>query len=234
MYNVFIKNRGIFLLITIAILTIWLSFSNQLVLFIHPRYFTFTILLGIAGLVFAVISWILATRNKRTASQDTDKNKPKNYLYFVLTISAILLLTLFTPTSLSTTNVSVERVNSFTFNNDAVPTSDVSEWSVKNWSAILKNNLPFDEDAEISLQGFIVPIDKDNFYLTKYVLSCCAIDAQPVAIPVNKQNWADIAKEGEWVSIEAVFTEPTVEGYSNSLSPRQMDKINEPEEPYDY
>lgn len=234
MYKTLIKNRGIFLLITIAILTIWLFFNDKLVLFIHPRYFIFTVILGAIGLVFGVVSWIVFANNKKEKHEIDNKPKIKNYLYASLSFLVICILTLFTPTGLSTTNISVERVNNFTFNNEEVPNNDLSEWSVKNWSAILKNNLNFDETAEVTLKGFIVPIDKDNYYLTKYVLSCCAIDAQPVAVPVNQQDWQNIAQEGDWVNVKATFIEPTVEGYSKSLKPLNMEKINEPDNPYDY
>lgn len=236
MYKTLVKNRGIFLLITITILTIWLFLNNKLVLFIHPRYFIFTVILGAIGLAFAIISWISHINNSKIEEKNEidTKSKIKNYLYASLSFFIIAIFTLFTPTGLSTTNISTERVNNFTFNNEEVPKNDISEWSVKNWSAILKNNLNFDKTAEVTLKGFIVPIDKDNYYLTKYVLSCCAIDAQPVAVPVNKQDWQDIAQEGDWVNITATFTEPKTEGYSNSLKPLNMEKINEPNNPYDY
>jgi putative membrane protein len=252
------QQRGLFIIITVCIVTLWLFFTDKLVLFIHPRYFIFTAIFAAIGLVFAVIAMFSTYKTSKRdiektsspTSEETRKivsehtheheeevapNRVKIVLSVALTAAVIALLTLFTPTSLSTQNINLARVNNFTFGtSETVDTSTIDKLSVKNWSTVLSGNLPFDDKAEVNLSGFIVPIDDDNFFLTRYVLSCCAIDAQTIAVPVNVPDWKDTLEIGKWVQVEANFIEPTVTGYSHSLKPETLNVIPEPKEPYDY
>jgi putative membrane protein len=227
-------HRGLFIIITVCIVTLWLYFANKLVLFIHPRYFLFTAIFAAVGLLFSVAALLFIRKDPEEDHQDNEFSYVKKIGYLILTAGVISLFTLFTPTSLSTQNVNLARVNNFTFGTNETVNIDSNSLSVKNWSTVLSGNLPFDENKEVKLTGFIVPIDEDNFFLTRYVLSCCAIDAQPVAVPVNAPDWNKSLKEGDWVSVEGLFKTSTVNNYSHVLKPSTLKNIKEPKEPYDY
>jgi len=228
------QNRGLFIIIAVCVVTLWLYFSDKLVLFIHPRYFLFTALFAGTGLLLSVLALLFARKEVSDHEEEDNPSKAKLLVSLGLTGVVIAVLTLFTPTSLSTENVNLARVNNFTFGTNETIDTSAGNLSVKNWSTILSGSLPFDETKEVALTGFVIPIDQDNFYLARYVLSCCAIDAQPVAIPVNVHNWEDKLKAGDWVSVEGLFNTSTVDAYSHSLTPTTLEKTVEPKEPYDY
>lgn len=234
------NHRGLFIIMTVCLVTLWLYFADKLVLFIHPRYFLFTAIFAAAGLAFSIIALCINRTHDDHEEDPLDHkhqndSKIKNFAYLGITAVIILVFALFTPSSLSTQNVNLARVNNFTFGvNDNVDVSNIEQLTVKNWSTILSGNLAFNNEEAVSLTGFVVPIDKDNFFLTRYVLSCCAIDAQPVAVPIYAPNWEASNTEGDWVSVEGSFEEATVDGYSNSLVPSALKTIDEPDEPYDY
>ena len=228
------QNRGLFIIITVCVVTLWLYFSNKLVLFVHPRYFLFTALAAGIGLILSLAALFFNKTNSTENDEKDNSSRFKIFSYMSLTGLIIAVLALFTPTSLSTENVNLARVNNFTFGTNEIIDVDAGNLTVKNWSTILSSNLTFDETQEIALTGFLIPIDKDNFFLARYVLSCCAIDAQPVAIPVYSQNWGNETAEGDWISIKGKFSSSTVNSYSHSLVPNELQIIEEPKEPYDY
>jgi putative membrane protein len=225
------QNRGLFIIITVCVVTLWLYFSDKLVLFVHPRYFLFTAIAAGTGLILSVAALVL---NGRAPAENDDSSRIKIFSYLGLTGLVVAVLTLFTPTSLSTENINLARVNNFTFGTNETIDVNANDLTVKNWSTILSSNLSFDQTKEVSLTGFAIPIDDDNFFLARYVLSCCAIDAQPVAIPVHSPDWKDEVEEGDWVAVEGLFTSSTVDAYSSSLVPNELKIIEEPKDPYDY
>ena len=229
------QSRGLFIILTVCVVTLWLYFSDKLVLFIHPRYFLFTAFFAGIGLILSVIALLFAINED--GDHDDKESVPSRAKLFIslgLTGIVVAVLTLFTPASLSTENVNLARVNNFTFGTNETIDTDASNLSIKNWSTILSGSLPFDEAKKVALTGFVIPIDEDNFYLARYVLSCCAIDAQPVAIPVSMPQWEDKLKAGDWASVKGAFSTSTVDAYSHSLVPTALEKTVEPKEPYDY
>jgi uncharacterized membrane protein YcgQ (UPF0703/DUF1980 family) len=47
--------------------------------------------------------------------------------------------------------------------------------------------------------------DPDVFLLTRFVVTCCAVDAQPVSVPVYFPGWQDEFALDSWVTVEGGF-----------------------------
>jgi putative membrane protein len=48
--------RGVALMSVVVVATIWLAVSGQLILYIHPRYVVFTVIMAVVALVFVAAS----------------------------------------------------------------------------------------------------------------------------------------------------------------------------------
>lgn len=240
--------RGVAIIGTMAAVTLWLAYSGQLVLYIHPRYIVFTV--SMAGI--AVVASLLAVAGRRVHDDEHGAPPSRRERMLALTASGIagvftLGLVLLPPATLSTATAQQREVNA-TASDDAealaaATTADaatVASFTVREWSAILRQTSDLDFYADrpaTALLGFVVPDDDDPenlFYVSRFAVTCCAVDAQPLGVPVYLPGWAAQHPADTWVEISGSFgsnpsrvsTEPIV------LIPDSVDVVEQPREPY--
>ena len=61
--------RGVALIGIAVVATIWLAFGNELVLYIHPRYIVFTLIMGVLALAFVIASLLVRTHADDDAAE---------------------------------------------------------------------------------------------------------------------------------------------------------------------
>ncbi len=159
----------------------------------------------------------------------------------VLVAAAAIALLALPPASLSTgalTAGELDTTSSTTL--DDAPNlvgGDSANFNVKDWAALLRQGLTAGDLAGMNADtiGFVAPDpagDPDLFYLARYSITCCAVDAQPIAIPVESTRWADTVEEGGWVRVTGAFRDSTAAGASTVLGAASIEAIEEPAEPY--
>ena len=111
-------------------------------------------------------------------------------------------------------------------------------FSVREWAAILTqtSDPAFYAGKPAQVVGFVSedPDDPDQFYLTRFVVSCCSVDAQPVGVPVRLPGWRDSYGPEDWLAVSGQFVlnpsssspEPIV------LSPDAVEPTKQPDDPY--
>ena len=240
--------RGVVIIGTMAVVTLWLAYSGQLVLYIHPRYIVFTV--AMAGV--AVVLSLLAVAGRRDHDDEHGAPPPRRERMLALTAACIaglftLGMVVLPPATLSTATAQQREVNA-TASDDAAAlatatTADaatVATFTVREWSAILRqtSDLGFYADRPATdLLGFVVPDDEDPenlFYVSRFAVTCCAVDAQPLGVPVYLPGWEAQYPADTWVVLSGAFgsnpsrasTEPIV------LIPDTVEVVEQPREPY--
>ncbi len=103
---------------------------------------------------------------------------------------------------------------------------------------MLRQGGDFADGRSADLTGFVMasPDSPDMFYVARYVITCCAVDAQPAGVPVYSPGWQDTAKEGAWVHVSGTFSPNTVSASTAAytLTPAVLEPIDQPSDPYDY
>ena len=88
----------------------------------------------------------------------------------------------------------------------------------------------------IAMLGFVSPDpeSEDVFYVTRFVVTHCVIDAQPVGVPIYQPGWQDALQADDWVDVSGVFSaDPTTSGSHPVVQlPSQLDPVEAPEDPY--
>ncbi len=114
---------------------------------------------------------------------------------------------------------------------------DSTTFTVKDWSALLRSggaDTVAGQRADVT--GYVLDTGSgpDRFHLVRLLVSCCAVDAQPLGVPVALTGWADEVEPNQWLRIEGEFTaDPSVAGDEPAvLVPDQVEPIDEPAEPY--
>ena len=244
--------RGILLSLVGIVSIVWLALTNQLGLYIHPRYFVFTVIMCVAGAVFVVLAFAFPPAPDSEVSEHDSHSKPArgvwawasaNILLLAATTVALLVLP---PVMLTNATVAQRDINGSaarSAGNDSVILvgGDESSLTVKDWAGLLRQGA--DEvtlaGKTPTLIGFVTP-DLDDptnvFYVARFVVTCCAVDAQPIGVPVYLPGWQDQFDVDNWVSVTGAFIpNPSSDSFQAIvLSPSDISVTDQPAQPYVY
>ncbi|CCE76221.1 hypothetical protein VV38_11025 [Clavibacter nebraskensis] len=255
---------GLVLLAACIVSTLWLTITGRLGLYIHPRYFVFTGIMAVIGLVATVAGFALRPaeaaeehdHDHGSAALDDTAAVPARAsararvsrvaVAAVVTITVVAVLVL-PPRTLTQSTVTQRALNSSTVASDAAPdqellgTSDFSTLGVKDWSQLLAQTTDptFFTSKSVDITGFVSadPDDPDDvFYVTRFVVTCCAVDAQPVGVPVYQPGWRSTLQTDEWVRVTGPFaSNPSAKSRQPlAVMPQGVEQVDQPADPYVY
>lgn len=167
----------------------------------------------------------------------------------VVTIGVTVAMLVLPPTTLSARTAQQRSVDSATLSNATGSESavqllgsegvDTSEYGVKDWAALIRQTT--DTTAlvgkPVELSGFVVPGDDGSFTLTRFVISCCAVDAQPVGLGVvTGDGTGTVPDEGQWVTVRgALAANPDQSADARIVvKAAKITDIAQPEDPYEF
>jgi len=227
--------------------TIWLAASGRLTLYIHPRYTLFTVALAvIAGVV---VIGALATRPERD-QHDHDHGSPARSRpagarilawsrALILVVAAVVLIVMSPATLSSSTRQSRELVTTGqALDSDPPPLAggNSATFSVKDWATVLSqggSEAVLGKDIDVS--GYVLDEgDDDVFFVARLLVSCCAVDAQPVGVPVYRPGWRQELKVSSWVAVRGTFIEnPDPDSpQPAAVKVSALNEVSEPDQPY--
>lgn len=256
--------RGVVLGAVILVATLWLAWSNQLVLYIHPRYIVFTVIMSVIALVFVVASFVTkrpvhdqdhAHDHDHDAeivapdSRDPARKLPTILALVAFGLSAVFALSLVVipPSTLTSATVDQRAINSTGVGAevqsvDAASVASIeafSSFTVLDWASLLRqsSDANFYEGKPVDVVGFVTadPDDPENvFYVSRFIVTCCAVDAQPVGVPVYLPGWEDSVAIDQWVRVAGEFAPNPSRSSTQPIALRDstVTEVGEPDEPY--
>ena len=239
--------QGVTLCLVAVVATIWLGLSGQLGLYIHPRYFGFTLVMAVIGLFLVVAGFGLREKfeTPQTGRAGTAFTVLGVVLLGVISVATIVV----PPTTLTSATASQREMNSGGVAAEAsgdeaaalIGTGDFESLTVKEWVSLLKQSSDpqFYADKTAQITGFVSPDanDPENvFYVARFVVTCCAVDATPIGVPVYLPGWQATYEPDEWVQVtgrlavnpSARVTEPL------AIDPIEILTVDQPDDPYVY
>ena len=241
----FAGRHGVMLSLIGIIATLWLAVTGKLDLYIHPRYVPFTV-----AMTFIAASASLAGFLTAPAGEDhTDREKPRSRLRaagtLLLVSAAIIGLLLLPPTTLGSNAAKQRDLNvSGTLSKYQTSTlvdEDPATFNIRDWASLLRYS-PGDAyftKKTATITGFVTADNDDPaniFYVTRFVVTCCTVDAQPVGVPVRLPNWQKLYKPDSWITVSGHFTPnpgPS-SGPHLLLNSPQTAATTQPPQPYVY
>ncbi|RFA16866.1 TIGR03943 family protein [Subtercola boreus] len=249
-----------------VVATVWLGFAGQLGLYIHPRYYVFTLIMAAVAVVLIVGAFAVVPASDDDGHGHADAHDHDGHAHpstprrrrrfwmlagsaasLAVVAAAVATLLVVPPSTLTSSTVEQRSINSSsaTLGNTsaqaASTTDDTSAYTVKNWSLLMRQGVGLDYfggRAE-SITGFVTPDadDPDNvFFVARFVVTCCAVDAQPVGVAVYQPGWQSSYPVDSWVSVDGTFgADPSVlSAASIVLQPDRIAAIAQPSDPYVY
>lgn len=254
--------QGIVLSLIGIVATVWLGINGQLGLYIHPRYFIFTIVMAVlaAGCAVAACVWLPGATAATAATGDSDHDHDDAHgesgrpgrawaasIIGILTVvGAVLALLVLPPHTLTGATATQRSINAGVGPVSAAHAAplaggDSASFSVRDWAILIRQNPDSAYLREHSAQvtGFVLPSqeDPDNlFYVARFIITCCAVDAQPVGVPVYLPGWQSEFPPDSWVSVTGSFSANPAVGSLDAFAiiPDEIGAVDVPEQPYVY
>ena len=172
---------------------------------------------------------------------------------WLIVVYALVTLFIIPPSLLTTATVSQRGINTSiaapdTKLSDTVQLFDQRDYqnlTVKDWASLLTQTTDssFFKDKNVSLIGFVSPDTTDPtnmFYVSRFLITCCAVDAQPIGVLVYQPNWQQRLSSNDWVMIKGQFIKNPLSDQSSGadqpivLRPDVLTKVQAPKDPYVY
>ncbi|MDM7892092.1 TIGR03943 family putative permease subunit [Curtobacterium caseinilyticum] len=165
------------------------------------------------------------------------------------TVGVTVAMLVLPPTTLSARTAQQRSVDTPTLSN-ATGTQDVallgsagvdtSQYGVKDWAALIRQTT--DTTAlvgkPVELTGFVVPGADGSFTLTRFVISCCAVDAQPVGLGVVTEGASgDATPDADrWVRVTGKLAANPDQSADARIVIRaaSVRVVDQPRDPYEY
>lgn len=264
------------LTLVVGVATLWLAATGQLILYIHPRYVVFTVIMIAIGMVLSVgVLALSPARERDDHDHDHDHEagahdgpdhgagplrprRPRRGRAAtrgilvgagaVVTVAIAVALVALPPATLTSATAGQRDVNSSTAALDRTSVEDATgasdetyaSFSILDWAGLLRQttDLSFYQGKTADLVGFVVPAgdDPDVFYVSRFIITCCAVDAQPVGVPVYLPDWQETVEADDWIDVSGGF-EANRSGSSSdpiALVPDALEKVGQPSDPYLY
>lgn len=222
---------------------IWLFTSGGLNVYIHPRYHSFTLIMAVlaAGFTLSDLCWQLwhYDRKRTHITQSRSLGRPR--LLSIITIAIILLGISLPPPSLSLQSTEQRAAQM-----DAAPPTETSDCTAPETSGtgqtLLYRWLTAARSCHdpqlligtpLVMIGFITkhPTDANSFYLTRFVVSCCAVDATPLHVRLISPKWQERYAIGQWVRVQG---EAAQHPDGSLVVQGQLQPIEPPKAPYEF
>lgn len=230
------------------LLRYWLT--GQLSLLIHPNYFILVFLTSLILLALGIIKiWLLLKTYQGEIEDNQDDLQhitvlPKNWGSGLLVITA--LVGLFIQPQVLTSQMALQRGIS-----DSLPVTRIETQSFRanikpqdktllDWIRTL-NAYP-EPDAytgqPVNLTGFVVHKDSlpENYLMiNRFVLTCCAVDAYPIGLPVKLDQPREFYPPDTWLEITGNMITETLNGKRQLvIQAKSIKTIPTPKDPYSY
>jgi uncharacterized repeat protein (TIGR03943 family) len=231
-----------------VIATLWLAATGRLTLYVHPRYTILTVTTAVLTLLVLVL--LAAVGGSAVAADDGDHDHASRTSAFgrlltwsngVVLICAALALLVIPPATLSSTaRQNRELVTSGQVLDStkvgALVGADPATFSVKDWAGLLSQGGPEAVlGKQVDVFGYVLDRgEADVFFVARLAVSCCAVDAQPIGVPVYRPGWRNEIEPGAWITIQGTFVKnPSPDSQESvAIGVGSLAKINEPDQPY--
>ncbi len=230
--------------------------TGELRLLIHPNYFVLVLISSIVLLLIGTIKAVLIVLDR----QQNNRNNEHITLFPLGVGSSILLiialagflippkiLTSQTAMQRGVSDIPLTRIKPQAFRTSSKPeTRSLIDW-IRTLNAYPEPDAYQGLPANIS--GFVLHLEElpDNYLLlSRFVITCCAVDAYPIGIPVKLETSRRNYPPDSWLEIKGEMMTETLPSQDRTLSTttkekrqlvlvaKSIQKIPTPADPYNY
>ncbi|MGV2830826.1 TIGR03943 family putative permease subunit [Myxosarcina sp. GI1(2024)] len=237
-----------------GVLLLKYSFTGQYKLLIHPNYFSLVLGSGIVLLVLGIVKVKSILNHSQPSKSEHISLFPPglgNSLLLIVAIAGLLI-----PPKVLTSQTAIKRgvgdlplttVQPQAFRTASKPEErSLIEW-IRTINAYPEPDAYSGQPAKVT--GFVLHLSElpDNYImLSRFVITCCAVDAYPIGIPVKLNSSRSNYPVDSWLTVEGVAIAETLpvkdrietntitKKRSVAIEARSSETIPTPADPYSY
>jgi uncharacterized repeat protein (TIGR03943 family) len=235
-----------FAILLFNVYTLILYFEQQLTFYTSPRYVLFTVVFNAISLVVCGVGFVLtAWRIGNGGIRVRVPWRPS----FTLLIAGLVFAAAYTlPAHTLSSDTADQRSGNFnsspvqsstsTGNTLALFGADTTRLTIADWVSAfnLKANTSFYEGKKVDVVGFVYhpkSAPQDVFYVSRFRVTCCAVDAQPIGLPVYSPGWQEKFDEDSWVRLVGSFSKTDQDIAEPAIvTPQSIEPTDRPANPY--
>lgn len=214
--------------------------TGALYFYIHPIYIVPSIATGFVLLALAGV----AGRTARAPSDHRASHGAPSWLGVGVLVLPLALGFLLPPQPLSVLSAAQRGVELGSLSGVEGPPEFTlgarpETYSIKDWVKALQADPEPGRHAgkPVRVVGFAYREDRlprDWFLVARFVVKCCAVDAQPVGLPVRAAG-GSLPEPGRWVSVEGAWEVAEVDGQRRAVvAATTVAPTERPDQPYLY
>lgn len=230
-------------------LLIKLTATGQLRLLIHPNYTGLVVSAGIVLLCVGCLKSLGLWQQRRQKLQSAES--PQHLTLFPLGWSTGLLLAaaiagFLIPPKILASDTALQRGITKSLPRTQTQTQSFratiapEDRSIVDWVRTL-NAYP-EPDAytgeRVEVTGFVVndpALSGDYLFLCRFIITCCAVDASPVGLPIQLADKDESYPNDTWLEVKGKMTTTTIAGKRQlAIVPDSLEKIPTPKDPYSF
>lgn len=219
--------------------------NGQLTLYIHPRYVLFTAVLNAVSLLICGAGFVLAARQPGIPGVHVSW-RPS----FTLVVAAMVLVAAYALPARTLSSGTADQ-RSDNLNGSEAPRlegspggtlalfgADTERLTIPDWVSAFNGETDpdFYEGKKVDVVGFVFHprgAPEDVFYVSRFRVTCCAVDAQPLGMPVHSPGWKDEFEADDWVRVTGGFADSNGEvSEPVFVDPKDIQRVEQPEDPY--
>jgi len=240
--------QGLALVGVMSASTLWLAATGQLELYVAPKHAIFAVVMSSLGLLSVLVSAMRVTVHHHAEARPRMLGRVAAGVGGTVAAVVTAAMVLLPPATLTSATAAQRDVNSTapltdstTLDEQSAPDASTANLSLLDWASLLRqtSDLGFYEGKTVQATGFITPDSDDPgnvFYVSRFYISHCAIDAQAVGVPVYMPNWDSSYDADEWVNLEGEFAvnASTTSAQSIAVTADAVEAVAQPADPYIY
>lgn len=208
------------------------AWSDQLVLYIHPRYTPLVVATGIVLLVLAVVK-IWGANTAHTTIQGRAS-------IYALLLVPVTLGVLIPAMPVGSNLVDAQQINATgrMYGSNHANTADTAQWNLLDWMyARYNTDVAATEGKPVDVVGFVFREPgqaTDEFTVVRYTLSCCVADRRGVFLPVRWEG-AETLHNDQWVNVRGMIAAQSNNGVTDfTVVKAKVQPVEQPATPYLY
>lgn len=226
------RDRSVLLLLT-GLFAIWLAWSGVVLDFVRPSMRPFVLGAGVVAVLLAVLPpGGLLARRPGAAAHDHDHDHGGLAISWLL-VAPLLVVILVPPAPLGA-NAVRSRLSSGGSGPDTFPPLRPSDRGAVPMSMAefatraLRDSSRSLDGVRVRLVGFVSGPSAGGYRLGRFVIFCCAADAEAVEVAVTGDGAA--RETNEWLEVEGFW----VPGAEPALRADSVERVGKPKKPYEY
>lgn len=227
-------------LVLINTVMVWLYFTDQLRLYIHPRYMTLFLVMNGISLVVGI--FLLLRRSTRYKYLHLTYKNTLSILPLIVIIISLIIPNkpILMSQTVDSKTLQTLSINTKKYASCRTVVRNSQPIAIEQWRTYVDNcpDVKKYVGEKVDIIAFVYESENvsgkaNTFTVARLVMACCIVDATPVRFDVVSAKQTSELQQDDWVAVKGRLA-LAEDGKTVIIAAETVTKIKEPRQPYGY